>query len=1025
MTGAPGAAEHVAVQGWAAAEGIWLQDQLGGFQLWGDMQPDGGFMGTLDAAGSSGSFHLRPFANALPGDFPTDPTWLSGQWARLHSDWNSMNILRVRRTPELQEETHNVAFVFQFQDMDVYERAELRFRVLLFAADYKETEQEFWRLAPGEVRRFGGEDCEGFVVHRYDGLQTLVLDAPFSSSPTATISVTEVDVDEKGETPAESTSKTNELHGPFLLPLRFRTPSIFPQALIGPWLRGGLLIEIDSNFLCREADEEMQLQVFPEVIYPRWGGWILNVSRSNALVLEWGLSMNPEYESPRRMIRWMRPWLFKGMIEVLSAGSEEVNGVYTPDFTGTVIKYTKKDGKVELLNVNGKWEFAKCTDLNTHQIYYSFESPMPAVGQWDASSVVPPATGLGTLPAPLVRLWLGESRLAEEAQQAIPFNDELRVDRLRFNVLPRFVSQDASSCTFVVSQGIIEQFSGDAILVVGDVSDSDMSASNFSNNLEPMKPMKLVGGYYLKMLPGLRATWSVLVTPDGGELNQPEVSVAPDLQEAIRQACELVISEGAVSIGVSHHPAVESSGSKSLEAIISAVVNAFLGLESEKSEKEQLVNKPQAGQSSKASKVHTGRGDGQKPRLEVYFPVDVAEIVRARKAVEKSLAKQSDASFLNAMKAGAGSRPAWLNDSLRMLRKSAGSATAKWRKQLREDPAMRGVLVAQFSKLAEVVAEVLNREWVLDEGPYAADPGSPLSWFKVNMYHICQHFIIPLTSEHACSYVELVASDLQPPEWMVSHAWSTHFAATAEMLKQHALSRKPQESMEMSYWCCTLANNQHDLSSLQEVDLLKTPFARVLVSVGCFGTVILCDSEVTPLRRVWCVFEAHLTQRLRSREDDLSSKSTHFLDLVAFDESAGSPKPYAPESVAILQDGVKGWNEVAAGQAHFPLEVARVGTSVDIRLAEASLQSDRHAIMNFIAYGAMTLKTSSNPPPVKHVAYDKLNEFVHSAFASAELYRLACERPEGCVERAKELLSLGADPNSFVREGRFCEHFFT
>lgn len=39
MTGAPGAAEHVAVQGWASAEGIWLQDQLGGFQLWGDMQP--------------------------------------------------------------------------------------------------------------------------------------------------------------------------------------------------------------------------------------------------------------------------------------------------------------------------------------------------------------------------------------------------------------------------------------------------------------------------------------------------------------------------------------------------------------------------------------------------------------------------------------------------------------------------------------------------------------------------------------------------------------------------------------------------------------------------------------------------------------------------------------------------------------------------------------------------------------------------------------------------------------------------
>lgn len=199
-----------------------------------------------------------------------------------------------------------------------------------------------------------------------------------------------------------------------------------------------------------------------------------------------------------------------------------------------------------------------------------------------------------------------------------------------------------------------------------------------------------------------------------------------------------------------------------------------------------------------------------------------------------------------------------------------------------------------------------------------------------------------------------------------------------------------------------------------------------LILDSCCGPTLKHSEDTCECAaQVWCVFEAHLTQRLRSREDDLSSKSTHFLDLVAFDESAGSPKPYAPESVAILQDGVKGWNEVAAGQAHFPLEVARVGTSVDIRLAEASLQSDRHAIMNFIAYGAMTLKTSSNPPPVKHVAYDKLNEFVHSAFASAELYRLACERPEGCVERAKELLSLGADPNSFVREGRFCEHFFT
>ncbi|CAE7939958.1 HERC1 [Symbiodinium sp. KB8] len=35
--------------------------------------------------------------------------------------------------------------------------------------------------------------------------------------------------------------------------------------------------------------------------------------------------------------------------------------------------------------------------------------------------------------------------------------------------------------------------------------------------------------------------------------------------------------------------------------------------------------------------------------------------------------------------------------------------------------------------------------------------------------------------------------------------------------------------MQTSYWCCTLANNQHDLSALREADLMKTPFARVLL----------------------------------------------------------------------------------------------------------------------------------------------------------------------------------------------------
>ncbi len=44
-------------------------------------------------------------------------------------------------------------------------------------------------------------------------------------------------------------------------------------------------------------------------------------------------------------------------------------------------------------------------------------------------------------------------------------------------------------------------------------------------------------------------------------------------------------------------------------------------------------------------------------------------------------------------------------------------------------------------------------------------------------------------------------------EWMVSHAWSTNFAATSGMLMQHALSRRfsavdeKEAEQSMCYWC--------------------------------------------------------------------------------------------------------------------------------------------------------------------------------------------------------------------------------
>ncbi|CAE8690688.1 unnamed protein product [Polarella glacialis] len=457
--------------------------------------------------------------------------------------------------------------------------------------------------------------------------------------------------------------------------------------------------------------------------------------------------------------------------------------------------------------------------------------------------------------------------------------------------------------------------------------------------------------------------------------------------------------------------------------------------------------------------------------LEVHLIGSPGELRRCSSAVrevaETERESRSGETFQDRMKAAsADSSPAWLTAAVlgRLQRGGSGLRKEAWRKQLRQDPAVRGASLAQILGLAELVQEVLEqgspelheRPFQLPKSGEAAStatmttytttttkPKVRLLWKNVNMYHVCQHFVLPLTKAEGCSYVELVASELQPPQWLVSHAWSTAFAATANMLTQHGRARSnngsfsgpselspllpttPQQAVLLPdpivYWICTLANNQHDLSGLHEADLLKTPFGRVLLSPSTHGTVLLCDQAVTPLRRVWCVLELHLTQQLRTAGGASGlgkvASAWHFLDLVA---ETGAPGG----GVGILEDaavsGGGSWHEVSgwSGLAPFPLEVARCGTEVDIRLAQASLEEDRRAILSHITDNGRSCR--SQPAPEQHEAYDKLNDFVHAAFASAELYRLVCERPADCVEKARRLLARcrdSLDPNSFVRQG--------
>lgn len=331
------------------------------------------------------------------------------------------------------------------------------------------------------------------------------------------------------------------------------------------------------------------------------------------------------------------------------------------------------------------------------------------------------------------------------------------------------------------------------------------------------------------------------------------------------------------------------------------------------------------------------------------------------------------------------------------------------------DAALRGVTLEQILELQDFVQDTLRKNDIV-----IPQKGTSLRWEDLNMYQLCHHFILPLTKASECSFAELVAVGKQPPSWMVSHWWGTPLNYTVRMLQLQARSRHLHAANSVTYWVDVFANNRHMIPELHEneKDVMNFPFARAMLSPGCMGTVLLCDPDVTALLRTWCVFEAHVTQQMRCGAfAERCDKKRYFLDILApVVEKEPTTNRRDKVTITMLQDAIGGsWNEVSDTEGvFFPLGVAHVGVGVDVLFSEASEDSDRRLILNFLTQGI----ASTDEPPQTHPKYDELNSFVHNVFASAELYRVASEQPDSCVEAAAALLELRADVNSFVRQGQ-------
>ena len=96
-----------------------------------------------------------------------------------------------------------------------------------------------------------------------------------------------------------------------------------------------------------------------------------------------------------------------------------------------------------------------------------------------------------------------------------------------------------------------------------------------------------------------------------------------------------------------------------------------------------------------------------------------------------------------------------------------------------KDAALRAITPAQLADLWAFIQYVVTEVEIVETYDKSPLYAKRLTRENLQMYSVCTYFVEPLTEPFKCSFVELVSrAEAQPPEWFVSHAWSTPFSQT-------------------------------------------------------------------------------------------------------------------------------------------------------------------------------------------------------------------------------------------------------
>lgn len=274
----------------------------------------------------------------------------------------------------------------------------------------------------------------------------------------------------------------------------------------------------------------------------------------------------------------------------------------------------------------------------------------------------------------------------------------------------------------------------------------------------------------------------------------------------------------------------------------------------------------------------------------------------------------------------------------------------------------RGIIMGHIEELDALVKRALA-------SAHITDGTRRLTAEVTNMYHITEHFVIPLTLRFRCSFVELFNAGPEEPTWFVSHWWGIPFTQSVQLLKFHG--EKRQTSKTAIFWLDAFANCLHD--ALEPVTF-QAPFAQVIKSTQCKGTVALVDNEGEGFGRIWCNMEAFL-----SMTSTLDKPEKHIYDVVSWNETL-------QQATMLAQIGQEHGQVAEVGE--LPHDVYVKGIKTTIEKSDASRPEDKRRILNLIV-GTPEAQLNRKAPPKESHAYNQCNSDLRYRYAAGAIYHAA------------------------------------